>query len=316
MTIAWMMISDSWIQAIIREREKNIKHQIMVSGSSVAAYWISNYIADILFQLVPVGVAVAGIHIYDIDAPKVEWLFALLIFSNPAFIYAFSFFFSKDENGSLFMKIVYFCFGIIAPITVAILQIMGKEPYHASEVLRWFFMPVPIFAMTSGFISISNRDAIRIMKNLSLSKDNQIMDPLAPYNFSVAGPNILFLALSIPVLWAIVIGFEKKKFDRLMVKDASGSDTKGPEGARGKNLSFLPIHKDEDITREEKRVANADPDELPVRVSKIRKTYGKVVAVDKISFGLEYGECFALLGVSGAGKTNCFKCLTGEIYPT
>jgi len=51
-------------------------------------------------------------------------------------------------------------------------------------------------------------------------------------------------------------------------------------------------------------------------VSKIRKTYGKVVAVDKISFGLEYGECFALLGVSGAGKTNCFKCLTGEIYPT
>ena len=31
---------------------------------------------------------------------------------------------------------------------------------------------------------------------------------------------------------------------------------------------------------------------------------------------VKYGECFALLGVSGAGKTNCFKCLTGEIYPT
>ena len=38
--------------------------------------------------------------------------------------------------------------------------------------------------------------------------------------------------------------------------------------------------------------------------------------VDNISFGLEYGECFALLGVSGAGKTTCFKSLTGEIYPT
>ena len=46
------------------------------------------------------------------------------------------------------------------------------------------------------------------------------------------------------------------------------------------------------------------------------KTYGEVVAVDKVSFGLEYGECFALLGVSGAGKTNCFKCLTGEVQPT
>jgi ABC-type multidrug transport system ATPase subunit len=40
------------------------------------------------------------------------------------------------------------------------------------------------------------------------------------------------------------------------------------------------------------------------------------MAVDKVSFGLEYGECFALLGVSGAGKTTSFKCLTGEEKPT
>jgi len=38
--------------------------------------------------------------------------------------------------------------------------------------------------------------------------------------------------------------------------------------------------------------------------------------VKKVSFGLEYGECFALLGVSGAGKTTTFKCLTGEEIPT
>ena len=35
-----------------------------------------------------------------------------------------------------------------------------------------------------------------------------------------------------------------------------------------------------------------------------------------MSFGLEYGECLALLGVSGAGKTTLFKCLTGEEKPT
>jgi len=38
--------------------------------------------------------------------------------------------------------------------------------------------------------------------------------------------------------------------------------------------------------------------------------------VKNVSFGLEFGECFALLGVSGAGKTTLFKCLTGEIRPT
>jgi len=39
-------------------------------------------------------------------------------------------------------------------------------------------------------------------------------------------------------------------------------------------------------------------------------------AVDNLSFGLEYGECFALLGVNGAGKTTTFKSLTGDVVPS
>ena len=67
--------------------------------------------------------------------------------------------------------------------------------------------------------------------------------------------------------------------------------------------------------REEHRVNNKPPDQLTVRVSNLRKLYGPLVAIEHISFGLEYGECFALLGVTGAGKTTTFKCLTGEIKP-
>mmetsp|Transcript_30475 Transcript_30475/g.46698 ORF Transcript_30475/g.46698 Transcript_30475/m.46698 type:complete len:119 (+) Transcript_30475:4141-4497(+) len=55
---------------------------------------------------------------------------------------------------------------------------------------------------------------------------------------------------------------------------------------------------------------------MPVRVNDVKKTFGKVEAVKDVSFGLEFGECFALLGVSGAGKTTLFKCLTGNIYPS
>ncbi len=58
-----------------------------------------------------------------------------------------------------------------------------------------------------------------------------------------------------------------------------------------------------------------------MRVKKFRKGYERVfkpmfLAVERVSFGLEYGECFALLGVNGAGKTTTFKSLTGEITPT
>ena len=41
-----------------------------------------------------------------------------------------------------------------------------------------------------------------------------------------------------------------------------------------------------------------------------------LVAVEDISFGLEAGECFSLLGVNGAGKSTTFKSLTREVEPT
>jgi ABC-type multidrug transport system ATPase subunit len=45
---------------------------------------------------------------------------------------------------------------------------------------------------------------------------------------------------------------------------------------------------------------------LPIRTINLKKNFGDVEAIKDISFGLEYGECFALLGVSGAGKTTLF----------
>ena len=58
-----------------------------------------------------------------------------------------------------------------------------------------------------------------------------------------------------------------------------------------------------------------------IRLLNFRKAYkswfGKpYVAVDNISFGLNFGECFALLGVNGAGKSTTFKSLSRDITPT
>lgn len=57
-----------------------------------------------------------------------------------------------------------------------------------------------------------------------------------------------------------------------------------------------------------------------IRIDKFSKTYQRncttVRAVQQVSFGLDYGECFALLGVNGAGKSTTFKSLTGDVVPT
>ena len=56
-------------------------------------------------------------------------------------------------------------------------------------------------------------------------------------------------------------------------------------------------------------------------MNRFRKEYNTfcgapVKAVKQASFGLDYGECFALLGVNGAGKSTTFKSLTGDVAPT
>lgn len=109
--------------------------------------------------------------------------------------------------------------------------------------------------------------------------------------------------------------FEKKVFDcKGRAGNNQGSGNVNRSSMKG-NKTFNPAI-DEDIIEEHDRVADKSPEQLPVRVVDLKKTYGPVTAVENVSFGLEYGECFALLGVSGAGKTTCFKSLTGEIYPT
>jgi ABC-2 type transport system ATP-binding protein len=46
-----------------------------------------------------------------------------------------------------------------------------------------------------------------------------------------------------------------------------------------------------------------------ISVQNLRKTYGKLVAVDNISFEVAEGEIFGLLGPNGAGKTTTVECL-------
>jgi ABC-2 type transport system ATP-binding protein len=48
-----------------------------------------------------------------------------------------------------------------------------------------------------------------------------------------------------------------------------------------------------------------------ISVQNLRKTYGKLVAVDDISFEVAEGEIFGFLGPNGAGKTTAVECLQG-----
>jgi ABC-2 type transport system ATP-binding protein len=53
-----------------------------------------------------------------------------------------------------------------------------------------------------------------------------------------------------------------------------------------------------------------------VEVSGITKSYGSIIAVDKVSFEVMEGEIFGFLGPNGAGKTTLIRMLTTLIKPS
>lgn len=60
---------------------------------------------------------------------------------------------------------------------------------------------------------------------------------------------------------------------------------------------------------------------IAVKCNNVAKTFGKTKALEQVSFELEQGKIYALLGKNGAGKTTLLNCLctkylpdSGEIY--
>ncbi len=53
-----------------------------------------------------------------------------------------------------------------------------------------------------------------------------------------------------------------------------------------------------------------------LKVENVTKYYDKFKAVDNLSFEVEEGEIFGLLGINGAGKTTTFRMIMGLLEPT
>jgi len=52
-----------------------------------------------------------------------------------------------------------------------------------------------------------------------------------------------------------------------------------------------------------------------IQVQSLRKTYGSVVAVDRVSMDIQPGEIFGMVGPNGAGKTTTIECIEGLRQP-
>lgn len=310
--LAYVLISMSMMSNIVREKELNLKNQMRISGVSLPAYWVGLYISDIIFGAITAATTLILLAIFDIDCPDAWVLILLNTFANPAFIYFFSSFFTVANLARQAILFLYLVVGLVLPLVLAFLQFGSETTADVARASKWFFLPCPAFATAFGILQILLRQLLAFFLSRRGEVDaDQLAAGLEPFDPLIAGYMLYFLIGCIPVYWLLLAAVEGRVHRAFCRVDAGGAG-----GTRASAFGPGAVDQDPDIIEEERRVEALAPDNLPVRAAGVKKRFGSVHAVKSISFGLEFGECFALLGVSGAGKTTLFKCLTGEVYPS
>jgi ATP-binding cassette subfamily A (ABC1) protein 3 len=119
------------------------------------------------------------------------------------------------------------------------------------------------------------------------------------------GGPILYLILQIFALFAVLLWYD------------SGSILAWYRRVRGQQSSSttqddLP-GTDEDFGEELARVRSSNDG---LRVLHLTKSFGRVTAVENLTFGITRGEVFALLGPNGAGKSTTISLIRGDIQPS
>jgi ATP-binding cassette subfamily A (ABC1) protein 3 len=117
------------------------------------------------------------------------------------------------------------------------------------------------------------------------------------------GGPILYLVLQGMVLFAILIWWDSTSGIRLPAfrSRRKHGDAEATEMYSG------------DLMNEVKRLTSESMD---LRVENVSKSFGKNLAVDNVTFGVQTSEIFALLGPNGAGKSTIISMIRGDIKPS
>ena len=298
---------------IVKERENNIKHQHLVSGVSIPAYWASAFVWDLVKYQIPgiiIPLLVKAFDLKSLTEPtevyNAIWaLFVLFGFAIIPYTYAMSFLFKSYSIAQFFIFLLNLIVGAVGALAMWFLVLISDITRDVQNVLVYPLRIIsPIFCLSFGLITVSNRDAYQIAYG-------QSSEP-GVYDWDITGADLFFMFLHAVVGSILVFAIEWLSTVTFFRNLVAARDP-GPN-------DFAP---DDDVERMRVEAMNSSPRDVAVKVSGLRKIYGNLfnksdvkIAVQEVSFVVPPQQAFALLGVNGAGKTTCFRILTGEYGPT
>lgn len=222
------------------------------------------------------------------------------------FTYVSSFLFTTENLAQTITIFLHFVFAGIGAIVVFILRVIPST-FAVGDALMWVFKLVPSYCLTEAIMVESSKARLFLIRpELYRSSD---------FDITIIGGNVLVLCLHF-LFWSLLL---------ILIEYGAFSWVNNLISVMGKNKipakDDAALALDEDVIEEDKRVEATNSSDMKVRVHRFRKIYPSlfrkpILAVERTSFGLDYGECFALLGINGAGKSTTFKALTCEIEPS
>ncbi|GMF13570.1 unnamed protein product [Phytophthora lilii] len=311
--IAFTFLPASIVVFLVKEKqaEHNSKHQQLVSGVSLPAFWLSNYIWDIIMYIFPCVSSLILINVFEISAltgqdcdscssatfPSVILLFILFGLAVCPFTYCLSFLFKEHGSAQTYTIVLNFMIGVVLMITSFILDLFDSTS-DVNSVLKFFWRLSPLFNLGNALLSMVSADVDSIQNSEDGKTD--------PFSGDVMGFELLYLALQ-------AIGF----MCFTVYLDYSKTFSKNKDDCHSHD-NFDENHEiDEDVEKEAQCVACGEAESDAVKLVGLRKVYpGGKIAVRNLSFGLKRGECFGFLGINGAGKTTTMKMLTGDVRPS
>jgi len=347
--ISFSLIPSNFIFIIVREKRNNSKHLMRLSGLNIMSYWIVNFLYELLKYYFVGGICVLIVYLLNFDAP---YLIPFYLLNGPTlifFIYLMSFFFTNETTAQNMMLLINIMVGVLGPPVVIFLR-MQDSTVDIGKVLQYSQSIFPSFTFAFSYFLSFIRQVINYVEypNTKIEKDSEL---LKKFNF-LLGPLIflssefvIFLVLLILSEWSSYLNIFGTTTNDLLIEESNINDEgvlKEQQKVSKINISSnniinnsndIKLDSGDDIKT--KLIDNKSEEEegeqkqYMITIKNLRKLYnngasklfscccksnGKV-AVKNLSFCLEKGECFGLLGLNGAGKTTTFKCITQELYP-
>jgi len=325
--IAYSFIPASIVQFVVREKEnnRNAKHQQMISGVSIPAYWFSNFAWDLLMYLAPFLLTIILIAAFDIQAltgngcevaciedplGAVTVLLFMFGLSVIPFTYCLSYLFNESAKAQTFTIMLSIFSGALLMIASFIMRLIPAT-CAINRQLLFVYRIVPLFSLGNGLLNMaSGIFTLEAGDCYDIDDYGGRQTTYDAFELEIIGYEVIYMAWTSVFFTLLAIGMDVA----LSYPKLAASILKDPV------VADKPYDVDDDVEAEAQRVLSGRADGDMIVIKGLRKVYGgspsAKVAVKNLTFAIPKGECFGFLGINGAGKTTSLKILSGDYIPS